>query len=203
MLLLATKLKEKTPDPHSSRKHYQSFISKKNTKSVKQTEVTYQPKTFENPKIVDIKSVITENPKTWHKLSKPIRQAEKVSQVGFHSSLYSDTKNENFFNKINVKIIKRAHAFKGYENSYNVEILNSSNPVLQIKVTEPKIKNKFKKWLTESRRFKFVATLVLVFKKIESDYKTKYDTFYSSSKAQIMMYLNQLVLQLYQRYKNF
>ena len=39
--------------------HYQSFIRKKNRKSVKQSETnTYQPKTFENLKIDDIKSVI-------------------------------------------------------------------------------------------------------------------------------------------------
>ena len=38
---------------------------------------------------VDIKSVIAEHPKTSHKLSKTIRQAEKVSS---NSSLYSDTK---------------------------------------------------------------------------------------------------------------
>ena len=35
-----------------------------------------------------MKSVITEYPETSHKLSKTIRQAEKV---GFNSSLYSDT----------------------------------------------------------------------------------------------------------------
>ena len=46
-------------------KHYQSFIRKKNRKLVKKSEiVTYQPKTFENPNIVDIKSVITEHPET-------------------------------------------------------------------------------------------------------------------------------------------
>ena len=32
-----------------------------------------------------------------------------------------------------------------------------------------------------------MATLVLVFKKIESEDKTKYDTFYSNSKAEIII----------------
>ena len=45
---------------------------------------------------------------------KTIRMAEKVYQVGSNSSLYSDT--------------KRAHAFKGFASSYNVEILNSFYP---------------------------------------------------------------------------
>ena len=37
--------------------------------------------------------------------------------------------------------------------------------------------------LTELEGFKFVTTLVLKFKKIESDDETKYSTFYSSTKA--------------------
>ena len=34
---------------------------------------------------------------------------------------------------------------------------------------------------------KFLSTLVLVFKKIETEYKTKYDNFYSNSKAEIII----------------
>ena len=41
--------------------------------------ITYHPENFENPNIVDIKSVFTEHLKTSHKLSQAIRQAEKVS----------------------------------------------------------------------------------------------------------------------------
>ena len=101
LLLLANKLIEKIPDTRNAREHYQSFIRKKNTKSVKQSKIiTYQPKTFENLNIVDIKSIITEHPKVSHKLSKTIKlkQAEKVNST--NSSLYSDTENlENFVNE--------------------------------------------------------------------------------------------------------
>ena len=55
--------------------------------------------------------------------------------------------------------------------------LNSFNPELQLKDTESTIKNKLKKKLTELRGSKFMATLVLVFKKIEVDDKTKYSTY--------------------------
>ena len=48
-------------------------------------------------------------------------------------------------------------------------------------------KNKLKTLLTELRGFKFVTTIILVFKKIENDIKTKYDTFYSNSKAKIII----------------
>ena len=72
-MLLINKLIVKIPDPRSAKKHYQSFLRKKNRKLVKHSEIiTYQPKTFENPNTVDIKSVITEHPKTSHKLSKTI-----------------------------------------------------------------------------------------------------------------------------------
>ena len=93
--MLANKLIEKISDPRNAKEHYLSFIRKKYGKSVKQSEViTYQPKIFENPNIFDIKSIIAEHPKTSHKLSKTIRQAEKV---GSKSSLYSDTKKVKTF----------------------------------------------------------------------------------------------------------
>ena len=91
-----------------------------------------------------------------------------------------------------MKITKQAHAFKGYASSYNVEILNSFNPELQLKDTESAIKNKLKELLTELRGFKFVTTLVLVFRKIESGDKTKYDTFYSHSKAETIINESQI-----------
>ena len=96
-MLFGNKLIEKIPDPRDAKEHYQSFIREKNTKSIKQSKIiTYQPKTFENPNIVERKSIITEHPKTSHKLSKTIRQAEKV---GFNSFLYSDTKNVKMFKR--------------------------------------------------------------------------------------------------------
>ena len=49
------------------------------------------------------------------------------------------------------------------------------------------MKNKLKKLLSELKGFKFVTILVLVLKKIESDDKTKYGTFYSLSKAETII----------------
>ena len=60
--------------------------------------ITQQPKTIENPSIIDIKSVTVEDPKTSHILSKNIKQTRKVSQVtGLEKillvlSIYSETK---------------------------------------------------------------------------------------------------------------
>ena len=85
-----------------------------------------------------------------------------------------------------MKITKRAHAFKGFAIFYNVEILNPFNPELQLKDTQSAIKSKLIDLLTQLQGFKFVKTLVLVFKKIESEDKKKYDTFYSNSKVKMI-----------------
>ena len=130
LLFLANKSTEK--------EHYESFLRKKKRKSVKQAEIiTYQPKTFDT---VDIKSVITEHRKTSHRLSKTERKGENVDS---NSSLYSDTKkSENFLNQKNIKIKKREHAFKDYASTYNVKILNSFNPEMQLNDTESASKSK-------------------------------------------------------------
>ena len=74
-----------------------------------------------------------------------------------------------------------------YASSYNVGILNSFNHELQLKDTESAIKDKFKKLLIKLRGFKCMKTLVLVLKKIESEDKIKYDTFYLHSKAETIV----------------
>ena len=102
------------------------------------------------------------------------------------------------------KITKPSRIFKGYASSYNVEVLNSFNPELQLNDTESVITNKLIDLLSELKRFKFVTTIVLEFKKIERDDQAKYETFFSNTKAEttMMMYLNQSILQLYKTYKN-
>ena len=107
------------------------------------------------------------------------------------------------------KIAKRSHAYKGYARTNEVDILSSFNPKLHVSDTESTIRGELKNLLTELKEFKFMITLVLEFKKIESDDETKYSTFYSSSKAEtiimrviLIMHLNQSIVQLYQTCKN-
>ena len=49
------------------------------------------------------------------------------------------------------------------------------------------MKSKLIELLTHLKGFKFVTTLVLLFKKIESEDRTKYNNFCSSSKAEIII----------------
>ena len=81
----------------------------------------------------------------------------------------------------NVKIYLTKKTIKnvktGYVSTGNVDILNSLNSELQLKNTESVIKNKLKD----------LTALVMEFKKIESDDATKYNTFYSNSKAETII----------------
>ena len=96
--MFATKLTAKISYSSNDKECYQSFIRRKNKKSVKQWKIiTQQQKYFENSIIADVKSVIIEHPKRSHKLSKTIRKTEKVSQIGSNSSLHSDTKKLKIF----------------------------------------------------------------------------------------------------------
>ena len=66
------------------------------------------------------------------------------------------------------------------------------NLEIQLKDTESAIKSKVIELLTQLKGFKFVTTLVLVFKKIENEDKTKYDNFNSGSKAEIIINENDI-----------
>ena len=77
---------------------------------------------------------------------------------------------------------KQEHAFKGYASAYNIEVLNSFNPKLQLKDIESTSKSNLIELLTQLKGFKFVTTLVLVFKTIEIEDKVKCDNFHLSQK---------------------
>ena len=49
-------------------------------------------------------------------------------------------KSANFLDEKNIKTTKREDAFKRYASTSNVEILNTCNPELQLKDTDPAVK---------------------------------------------------------------
>ena len=76
-MLLTKELIEEVSDPSNAKEYYESFLRKKNKKSVKKSEIiTYQPKAFVNSNIDNIK-VSTEHPKLSHKLPKTIKRVKK------------------------------------------------------------------------------------------------------------------------------
>ena len=117
--------------------------------------------------------------------------------------LYIVRKKKRFFwwNKDykNLKLIKRYHAYKVYASIYNVKLLNSFYPELQLEYTAFTFRNKLEDLLSELRGFKFVATLVLEFRKIGSDERKLKQLL---MRMILTMYLNQSILRLYQASKN-
>ena len=74
-----------------------------------------------------------------------------------------------------------------FPSTQNVEVLSSFKPELKLKDTESAAKSKLIELLTPLKGFKFVTTLILVFKKTESKAKTKFENFYSNSKVEIII----------------
>ena len=50
--------------------------------------------------------------------------------------IVNQKKRQNFLDEKNAKITKPSHSYKGYASSYNVDILDSFNPELQLKDTK-------------------------------------------------------------------
>ena len=63
-----------------------------------------------------------------------------------------------------------------------MEFLNSFNPELQLKDIKSAIKSKLIELSTQSKGFKFVKTLVVLFKKIESKDKKSTTLFIQAQK---------------------
>ena len=94
------------------------------------------------------------------------------------------------------------HAFKGFASTYNVAILNSFNPELQLKDIGSAIKCKLIHLLAHLKGFKFVTTLILLFKKIESEDKTSSNAEIIVNKSDIHDVFQLIYIQIYQTYKN-
>ena len=124
--------------------------------SVKQSQVISYQKTFENPNIVDIKSIL----QNIQNLHINYLRLDKFLVLGSNSSLYSGKKSEKFLNEQNVTITKLELPFTSFASTYDVGILNSSDRELQLKETESAIKSKLIELLTQLKAFKFVTTLI-------------------------------------------
>ena len=124
--------------------------------SVKQSQVISYQKTFENPNIVDIKSIL----QNIQNLHINYLRLDKFLVLGSNSSLYSGKKSEKFLNEQNVTITKLELPFTSFASTYDVGILNSSDRELQLKETESAIKSKLIELLTQLKAFKFVTSLI-------------------------------------------
>ena len=94
---VASILKEKIPDPRNVKERCQSFIRKKNTKWVKQSEIiTYQIKILKTQTLLILNQLL-QNTKTFRINYPRLYGRLTVFQVGSNCSLYNDTKKEKIF----------------------------------------------------------------------------------------------------------
>ena len=64
-----------------------------------------------------------------------------------------------------MNLIKTNHAFRGYEMSYKVEIIEKKDPIKQLEASKPSIKDLFNDLLNEAKGFKYQVTLKVMLKK--------------------------------------
>ena len=89
--------------------------------------MTTKTKTTFHPNVVDYFKEIpfyykhTEKPKTQH-----LKNINLLSKLPFYEEL---------------NVIKTNHAFKGYEMSYKLEIIEQKDPILQLEVSKSSIKD--------------------------------------------------------------
>ena len=62
-------------------------------------------------------------------------------------------------------LIKTDHAFRGYEISYKVELVEKKDPIEQLEASKSSIKDLFSDLLDETKGFKYQVTLKVVLQK--------------------------------------
>ena len=72
-----------------------------------------------------------------------------------------------FYDQLNV--IKTDQAFKGYARSYEVEIVDKKDLIVQLEASKSSIKNLFNDLLNEAKGFKYQITVKVSLKKYKPD----------------------------------
>ena len=77
-----------------------------------------------------------------------------------------------FYDK--VSIVKNLSAFSGYAKSYNIEIVDKKNVIVQLKSSEITIAELLKDLLIELKGFKYLITLCVLLSKVKNSSGTEY-----------------------------
>ena len=70
-----------------------------------------------------------------------------------------------------LSVIKTNQAFRGYEMSYKVEIIERKDPILQLEASRSSITNLFSDLLNEANKFKYQITVKVLLKKIQAQWR--------------------------------
>lgn len=84
-----------------------------------------------------------------------------------------------------VKVTKLDKAFKGAARSYEVDITNGKDPLMQVHVPNMSVESTLKQLLTELKKYKVYATIKVTLNK-QKDNGTIIKSTYCNSKPQII-----------------
>ena len=90
-----------------------------------------------------------------------------------------------FYNSLNIKEI--AEAFKRYAKSFNIEIIDREDPLIQLYSSKFCIQNLFKVLLYEMKVFKYQITLYVTLKKNKLNGNIEYAGVYPNSFVKIVI----------------
>ena len=82
-----------------------------------------------------------------------------------------------FYEELNV--MKTNHAFRGYEVSYKIQIIEIKDPINQLEACKSSIKDLFSDLLNETTGFKYQRTLKVTLKNTSQMEKLNLDQFIS------------------------
>ena len=68
-----------------------------------------------------------------------------------------------------LRIVKRSQEFRRYERSYEIDIIDSKDPLSQLEASKSRIKNMFKDLLDEIKGFKYQITVKVLLRKHEEN----------------------------------
>ena len=77
-----------------------------------------------------------------------------------------------------LSVIKTNQAFRGYEMSYKVEIIERKDPILQLEARRSSITNLFSDLLNEANKFKYQITVKVLLKKYKLNGETEFAPVY-------------------------
>ena len=77
-----------------------------------------------------------------------------------------------------LSVIKTNQAFRGYEMSYKVEIIERKDPILQLEASRSSITNLFSDLLNEANKFKYQITVKVLLKKYKLNGETEFTPVY-------------------------
>ena len=80
-----------------------------------------------------------------------------------------------------VSVIKTNQAFRGYEMSYKVEIVERKFPIVQLEASKLRIKDLFSDLLSETKGFKYQITLKALLKKYKLSEEIEFAQVYFNS----------------------